>query len=113
MGDTSFSQMKSNKYFKGDNRGLAASAVTLHEGKCRIRGYTESNYIVDYVFAPSGTEDGDIYIGKSPKTEDDKKFFVKAKLPVGPGMLEDSYIMCNVNFFTYEYTVMTKSKLKE
>lgn len=113
MADTSFSNMKSNHYYQGDNRGTAVSAVTFDfcDCVCRIQGITDKELIIDYKVHP---EKGDRYVGlMQPFEQGEKQFFVKARLPEAPGVAEKSYLMSNINGFQYEYAVLTLDQVSD
>lgn len=111
MGDTSFSHMNANLSYKGDNRGIAVHAITLHADKCQVRGHTEAGQIVDYEI---GAHDGDENIGSMQEGDESlKTWFVKAVLPISPGRKEKAYIMCHVNNFIYDYCVLSETNAKE
>lgn len=114
MADTSFSQMKSNLAFIGDNRGDAVCDVAIggSQGQtCLVRGTTGDsaatsgdrgtvNYLVP------GSKNGDRRIGMvQPETESvalNERFFVKAFLPALEGK-DAKYLLCKVDGFVNTY----------
>merc|ERR1719469_1153905 len=83
MADTSYSNMKCDLSFAGDNRGNAVCDISFRfvegERQCHVRGYTEKEQIIDYQV---GHESGDPLVGLvQPEGCEGARFYVKAVLP--------------------------------
>lgn len=120
MCDTSFSRMKANTAFTGDNRGLAVSEVSFNQGLCHVRGITHTKQVIDYEVGP---DEGDPFVGRlqdgrpsedeaHDRNESQDVFFVKARLPPARGRPGDAYIMCNIQGFRYQYAVFSPDELR-
>eukprot|EP00927_Polykrikos_kofoidii_P028680 TRINITY_DN24981_c0_g1_i1.p1 TRINITY_DN24981_c0_g1~~TRINITY_DN24981_c0_g1_i1.p1 ORF type:complete len:899 (+),score=142.92 TRINITY_DN24981_c0_g1_i1:123-2819(+) len=115
MGDTSFSHMKADKYYKGDNRGAAVTAMNFVDDVCRVHGFTESEQLVEYKVGPNV---GDKFVGMMQRGDHlTKRFFVKARIPDlkmskgsrnarNSSIFEASYIMVNIDSFKYDYALV-------
>eukprot|EP00439_Symbiodinium_sp_Y106_P081502 s1344_g20.t1 len=114
MGDTSYSCMKSDLAYAGDNRGDAVCEIALEGDTCFVRGRTGyvdglSDFpasVVHYA-APGGCDGGgDPHIGivqpQSEEVPEDKRFFVKACLAALEGY-DARYLLCKVDGFTNTY----------
>mmetsp|Transcript_30917 Transcript_30917/g.72483 ORF Transcript_30917/g.72483 Transcript_30917/m.72483 type:complete len:656 (-) Transcript_30917:146-2113(-) len=113
MGDTSYSCMKSDLAYAGDNRGDAVCEIALEGDTCFVRGRTGyvdglscHRQVVHYA-APGGCDGGgDPHIGivqpQSEEVPEDKRFFVKACLAALEGY-DARYLLCKVDGFTNTY----------
>ncbi|CAE7268229.1 unnamed protein product [Symbiodinium natans] len=113
MGDTSYSCMKADLAYPGDNRGDAVCEIALEGEKCFVRGFTGyvdglscHRQVVHYA-APGGADGGgDPHIGivqpESEEVPEDKRFFVKACLAALEGY-DARYLLCKVDGFTNTY----------
>eukprot|EP00929_Paragymnodinium_shiwhaense_P061525 TRINITY_DN30729_c0_g1_i1.p1 TRINITY_DN30729_c0_g1~~TRINITY_DN30729_c0_g1_i1.p1 ORF type:complete len:1096 (-),score=240.75 TRINITY_DN30729_c0_g1_i1:37-3204(-) len=116
MGDTSFSHMKSNLFYSGDNRGAAVSEVRLGGALCSVRGLTEEGRVLDYAVAPMHHEvdDVDPHVGKVQKSgTGDKRFYVKAKLPKAPGFPCEQYLLNSIEGYKYEYAELDEAEIEQ
>eukprot|EP00434_Breviolum_minutum_P023232 symbB.v1.2.020490.t1/scaffold1730.1/size104407/3 len=110
MGDTSYSNMKSDLAFPGDNRGDAVCEISIEDDRCMVRGRTGATaegrprQVVHYVVDGHGS--GDPHIGVMQRASDsvplDACFFVKACLPAMEGK-DARYLLCKVDGFTNTY----------
>lgn len=110
MADTSFSQMKSDLAYTGDNRGDAVCEVTIEGARCSVRGRTDTGrgagprQVIQYKVP--GRTCGDQRIGMvQPVSEEvpaNERFFVKAFLPALEGQ-PGRYLLCKVDGFTNTY----------
>lgn len=116
MADTSYSSMKSDAAFVGDNRGDAVCDILVQGSACSVKGrtgmaMTAGHQVVDYEVPPDG---GDPHVGVlQPESENvpkDSRFFVKAKLPPLEGR-GTSYLLCRVNGFTNTYQEELESQV--
>lgn len=99
MGDTSFSDMKCNEAFKGDNRGRAVFDIAFNGETWAAAGSTEKvDEIVQYDMHSSA---GDPLIGKFVQEDcSGKDFFFKAKLS------GNRYLLSHIDGFSYKYAVL-------
>jgi len=113
MGDTSYSCMKSDLAYAGDNRGDAVCEIAMEGERCVVRGQTgrvdglSCHRQVVHYYAPGGPRSGgDPHIGiVQPESEEvpaDSRFFVKACLAALEGY-EAKYLLCKVDSFVYTY----------
>lgn len=114
MADTSFSQMKSNLAYLGDNRGDAVCDIAIggSQGQtCLVRGTTGDSAArsgdrgtVNY--SVPGSENGDHRIGMvqpaSESVAENERFFVKAFLPALEGK-DARYLLCKVDGYINTY----------
>lgn len=120
MGDTSFSQQKSNLSYIGDNRGRAASDISIVHGVCRITGHlqdTDQSKLLGYCVAPGETQNCDRFVGCMQRCSDEadgkrKTFFVKALLPAQPSA-PSSYLLSHVDGFKYEYAEVPEREIED
>jgi len=121
MGDTSYSSMKSDLSYRGDNRGDCVCEIALAGSSCRISGRTGSAGTSDSTESPAHQvvnyyvgEGGDPHIGAvQPISEEvtyEKRFFVKASLAALEGR-KSRYLLCRVNGFTNTYQEETKEQV--
>lgn len=111
MGDTSYSNMKSDLAYPGDNRGDAVCEIAIFDDQCVVRGRTGATaegrprQVVHYVVTESSSA-GDPHIGviqpPSASVPLDACFFVKACLPAMEGK-DARYLLCKVDGFTNTY----------
>eukprot|EP00928_Gymnodinium_smaydae_P037097 TRINITY_DN25810_c0_g2_i2.p1 TRINITY_DN25810_c0_g2~~TRINITY_DN25810_c0_g2_i2.p1 ORF type:complete len:1034 (-),score=212.39 TRINITY_DN25810_c0_g2_i2:75-3176(-) len=129
MGDTSFSQLKANVAYSGDNRGTAVSEVMLVGGRCMVRGLTEDERIVDYAVEPSepleeglrrtrrsvilpADKESDPFVGHMQShILAHKQFFVKARLPPAPGVPDAHYLLAHIDGFRYDYALLSPEEV--
>mmetsp|Transcript_78542 Transcript_78542/g.188414 ORF Transcript_78542/g.188414 Transcript_78542/m.188414 type:complete len:662 (-) Transcript_78542:58-2043(-) len=112
MGDTSYSNMKSDLAYQGDNRGDAVCEIAVEGDKCTVRGRTGATgegrprQVVHYLVPGGPTSGGDPHIGVmqplSDSVPNDARFFVKACLPAMEGK-DARYLLCKVDGFTNTY----------
>jgi len=111
MADCSFSHMKSNKYFQGDNRGSAVAAVCFNEmdGTCHVRGRTQEGQQIDYEIGGACSS----VLGKFVHNQlVDKTYFVKARiLPADWPVTQAQYLISNIKGFAYEYQLLELEEL--
>jgi len=99
MGDTSFSDMKSNAAYTGDNRGLAVFDIAFNGHTWSTRGRTEK--VDESVEYDMHSLMGDALVGQFTKEViTGKEFFVKAKLS------GDRYLLTHIDGFAYKYAVV-------
>jgi len=111
MGDTSYSDVKADAAFVGDNRGDAASVILVEGGRVRVVGRTHQQQIIDYSV---GLSAGSSLVGRmqSSQVPERERHFVKAKLYGANRSLEESsYLMCRVEGFRTEYTVLDQQQV--
>jgi len=109
MADTSYSNMKSDLNYKGDNRGDAVCSIAMDGEECNVHGRTGAGeQIINYV-VPYGTGGGDPCIGLSVPA--DSHFFVKALLAGLQGEMS-RYLLCNFDGFKVTYTNESEQNLR-
>lgn len=121
MADTSYSHMKSNLAYDGDNRGASVCEVVLQGQSCKVKGTASAGQVVDYEVPhkSSGRCIGDPHIGAllhdtGCDAKDTGFFFVKARLPAPlNGNREDQFILCKVEGFANTYQVEAVSKVQK
>jgi hypothetical protein len=99
MADTSFSDMKCNAAYSGDNRGSAVFDIAYDGTAWSVSGTTEKlEQSVEYDVHP---RNGDPLLGSFVKCKSSsKEFFVKARLK------EQEYLLTHIEGFQYEYSVL-------
>ncbi|CAE7838930.1 unnamed protein product [Symbiodinium sp. CCMP2592] len=110
MGDTSFSDVKANRFFQGDNRGTAACSIEYRGHAWCVHGETDKGQGFDYSVGPGITPGCDPLVGRFTKpTKEGKQFFVKAKLKNTDD--ESQYLLSHVQGFRYEYAVSSNAEV--
>eukprot|EP00439_Symbiodinium_sp_Y106_P063339 s46_g9.t2 len=110
MGDTSFSDVKANRFFQGDNRGTAACSIEYRGHAWFVHGETDKGQGFDYSVGPGIIPGCDPLVGRFTKpTQEGKQFFVKAKLKNTDD--ESQYLLSHVQGFRYEYAVSSNEEV--
>ncbi|CAE7221769.1 NLRC3 [Symbiodinium sp. KB8] len=110
MGDTSFSDVKANRFFQGDNRGTAACSIEYRNHAWFVHGQTDKDQAFDYSVGPGITPGCDPLVGRFTKpTKEGKQFFVKAKLKNADDATQ--YLLSHVQGFRYEYAVSSNDEV--
>merc|ERR1740121_3438835 len=117
MGDTSFSCTGRNLYYKGDNRGNAVCSIMVEGERCSVKGFTDTDDIIDYSLVSHGYEkEGcDPLVGQiAPHLDaggsDKKRYFVKAKLELRK---EAAYLMCHIDGFRTSYATLSPDEVRK
>jgi len=109
MGDTSYSHMNANVAFAGDNRGDAVSLVILELQKLRVTGRTQVKQFLEYEVGPKSNPH---LVGITQKRSGAAKdrYFVKARVYEEGDWNSPSYLMCKVEGFKNDYTVLKRDE---
>jgi len=108
MADTSFSDVKANRFYQGDNRGSAVCAIEFNGRAWSVRGQTDKDQCIDYTVGQEH-RGCDPLVGRFTKPDSEGKvFFVKAKL-CGEG---SGYLLSRAQGFTYEYVLLSAAEVK-
>jgi len=112
MADTSFSHNAADRYYKGDNRGVAVCDIcikTTGEGTdCEVDGQTQTEDQISFIISQSAK--GDQFVGRlvPPATN---QYFVKAKIKQ-ENDLPETYIINSINGYAYDYVTICEQGLE-
>lgn len=117
MADTSYSAIKSNRFYQGDNRGDAFALVNIEGGSCLVKGKTGGDESKHYKYEVTACSD----VGKMVSAEAlrktanaNKPYFIKARLSNHEyeDLPSPQYLACNIEGFIYTYFTTNAADLR-